>query len=256
MRTPHLVVSGFLGTSWIPLVDVRGDGGTIAGIAIAGGRGYHFFRVEIDGVVLAEDYLSGILGGPAHGNNGLCLSLPFSDRLLVEVRSMVPSPQARFWASYVTSSELQTERRVTREVDGILYGFMIRSYRSDEGRTYTVEELAGPARRTEVRLDNDEVDLRETNVLSGRILLFDETGQGAAWRGAHLAVRLPGVSRPLLEQSLEISPEGQPFEIPVGQFLEPLRRYVWPVERGGPIVLEASADLEGYFNVPAAFRLV
>jgi hypothetical protein len=129
--TSHLTISSVGGTSPLGLVSVSKAGGVLTAIGVAGGPGYHYFQVTIDGTVLGRDYLSGILHGPAHGNNGLAVALPFEQSLDVSVCNTKTFPQALFWVAYLThGSEVTGEERDTRTVDGIDYEYVRRRYQA------------------------------------------------------------------------------------------------------------------------------
>jgi hypothetical protein len=98
--TSHLTIGSVGGTTPLRLVSVPKHSGILTGMGVAGGPGYHYFQITIDGTVLCgKDYLSGILSGPAHGNNGMGAGLPFAQSLDVTVYNAKAFPQTRFWVA-------------------------------------------------------------------------------------------------------------------------------------------------------------
>ena len=67
-----------------PLTQVSG---TLTAIAIAGGQGYHYFKVTIDGNLVVDEALC---GGGAWMHNSIGLNLPFSRSLKVEIADYTP----------------------------------------------------------------------------------------------------------------------------------------------------------------------
>ena len=155
MAHRHIDTARTSSTTFVEFVKCQGSG-VLNGLAVAGGIGYHFFQITLDGEQLPrpvgqeqprDSFLSGILGGPGHGNNGLAVGLEFEHELLVEIRSGRPSPQTIFWASYTLEpmTHVGPSGRI-EEAGGVPHLF--RSFPG--GRV-----LVGPARSSRVKLRND-----------------------------------------------------------------------------------------------------
>lgn len=156
MSTPYLAVAAADSVTWVTLASVSGDSGTLTGIGVAGGPDYHYFRISIDGAVLAADFLAGT-GVAGHVSNGVGISLPFSTDLVVDVRDgPTRSPITRFWAAFVTDhSDPIDESFHLETVEGTEYRYQRRRFTKDDIGTYVVETLLGPRRVAEIRLKHD-----------------------------------------------------------------------------------------------------
>jgi hypothetical protein len=228
------------GVAWINFVDVQKPG-VLWGLAVAGGTGYHYVRVTLDGTLLADNFLSGIFGGPAHGNTGLTVGLYFDRDLLVEVRNGALSPQTVFWASYAIwgPPAPQGSRKVVK------VGAFDHVFEETEGRTV----LVGPARTSSISLYSDT-------------WFPDDTVQGAVelrgeMEGELFEPRVPILLRPAGRQlSVGVVAElsdvhgSASFEIEPGIINEvggERLRFLTSAGRG----LELVTNLGGYANLPA-----
>lgn len=249
MAKRHIDTARTSSTTFVQFVKCRGSG-VLNGLAVAGGIGYHYFQITLDGQQLpgpvnqtqpADSFLAGILGGPGHGNNGFTVGLDFEHDLLVEIRSSLPSPQTIFWASYTLEpmADVGPTGRI-EEAGGVPHLF--RSFPG--GRV-----LVGPARWSRVKLRNDfwlpgepitgEVELHADQAAE---VPFEETvplvlRPAGRTRRFEPVLVLIGVRR---HADFEISPDF--FEARGDlQFMIAARRD-----------LELVADLPGYANYPAS----
>jgi hypothetical protein len=244
----HLDTTSTPLTVYVPAVTARGSG-VLNGIAIAGGIGYHYVRVTLDGVQLADDALSGIVGGPAHGNTGITVGLDFARELLIEVRNTLPSPQTVFWFSYTVSLEMAgTETRQRRAVEGVEH-----VYRD----TPLTSVLLGPARSSYVSLENDTILPGEG--VSGEIELRSAEGEPLYEGVVPLVLRAAGRTRGLVRIATLEGVEGRAgFSLPDGlidaiwggRLSQPLARADFPAWAVLP--LELVSELGGYANYPSA----
>jgi hypothetical protein len=256
--TPHLTISSVGGTSPIDLVNVSEASGVLTAIGVAGGPGYHYFQVTIDGTKLGRDYLSGILSGPAHGNNGLGVYLPFEQSLDVSICNQKCFPQALFWAAYVTyGSETVGEEGYIRTVEGIDYEYVQRRYQTGpDTEPYVVESLVGPHRWSRIILREDV--LLPGDDLIGRLRLVNADDRvRPPVTEISFVLQLPGTTRPLLRRELERSPEGEftwssdSLESGLSERLRVPRS-----ARPRPFALQVVADIPGFVNYPADFSLL
>jgi hypothetical protein len=82
------------------IVDVQGQG-VLVGIGVADARDYHFFRIEIDGELLVQDYLCAVGSGGTRGNNGFTVWASFAEHCKVDVRDNGHiSASTKYWVSY------------------------------------------------------------------------------------------------------------------------------------------------------------
>lgn len=243
----HLDTTSTPLTSYVAAVTAHGAG-TLNGIAVAGGIGYHYVRVTLDGVQLADDALSGIVGGPAHGNVGIAVGLDFAEELLIEVRNAQPSPQTVFWFAYtVTDDPSGAGRRESREVEGVEHVFR---------ETPLTTVLLGPARSSSVRLASDTILPGEG--VSGEVELRSDDGTPLYEAVVPLVLRAAGRTRTLLRvaalegvegRTLFSLPEGLTDLIWGGRSWEGVARTAFPA--WGLLPLELVVDLDGYANYPS-----
>jgi hypothetical protein len=160
VATPHITTGPANSLTWKTLEHVKGDGGTLTGLGVAGGTDYHAMRVSIDGKTLANQFLAGT-GGSNHVNNGIGVSLPFASDMKVEIKDApVVSPITTFWVAYVTdnSEPIGESTRIETE-DGMEYRYRTVLYAKDSGETYEIETLLGPRFFARIELDWDVVVL-------------------------------------------------------------------------------------------------
>jgi hypothetical protein len=243
MPTPYVRVAPASSASNVPLVVVRGTGGVLMGVGVAGGICYHSFRLTIDGSVLADDFVVGSNTGAGNANGGVTMSLPFEQELKVEIRDdPTPSAITRFWTTFFTwhSEPISGPDRHVERIDGQEFLFQRTDFADAEGREYTIDELIGPRRWSYIELSADTFLATEEEYARGTLRL-------RGWRdveplsldGAQIAVRPAGRQRTLWFGSRPIEAEGR-FQIPLGEL--PQR-----------VLLEAVADIKGFANVPASF---
>jgi hypothetical protein len=256
--TSHIDIGDIGGSGPLRLVSVSKTSGVLTAIGVSGGPRYHYFTVTIDGTLLGrQDYLSGVLSGPAHGNNGLGVGLPFEQSLDVMICNMKPFPQARFWAAYITKgSEIIDETYSTRIVDGIEYEYVQRQYRaSPDTEPYSVESLAGPRRWSRILLREDLIFPGEE--LRGRLLITSGGDPGPPNDAISIVLQLPGTVRPILRHGLESAQSSQftwTSDNLESRLSEMLRapRSAWP----RPFELQVAADIPGFVNYPTGFSLL
>jgi hypothetical protein len=251
------------GTSQSGFVSENAKRGELLGIAVAGGIEYHHVIIRLDGEQLASNYLSGIFGGPAHGNNSLTVCLPFERELVIEVRNSISSPQTVFWATYRIDGEAQDEGQEMiefEEIEGVAHAYR----RTDDSRV-----LLGPARSSHVVLTQDTwlpgesvtgyVELRtdvEPSLPLGD-LPGAHFGVYDAEVGIPLNVRLAGRSRLFPLQRLEPYDNRAEFAIDYLSLAETLSvgyQFAGPPRfPGSPFLgLELVADVPGYANYPSS----
>ena len=104
MTTGHVHVLQPSNINYVRMVDITGVDGTLTAIGVASGKNYHYFRITIDGNVVADDLLTGSNATVAAANTASASRFLFDHSLLVEVRD-APSPSAltKYWAAWVTS---------------------------------------------------------------------------------------------------------------------------------------------------------
>jgi hypothetical protein len=256
--TSHLTISSVGGTSPFGLVGVSKTSGVLTAIGVAGGPGYHYFQVTIDGTVLGRDYLSGILSGPAHGNNGLGVGLPFEQSLDVSICNAKSFPQALFWVAYVTNgSEIVGEERDIRTVDGIDYEYVQRRYQAGpDTEPYVVESLVGARRWSRVILRED-VLLPGDDLIGTLRLVSEGDPEPPPVTQMDLVLQLPGTTRPLLRREVERLPDdvfiwsSDSLESGLSEILR-----VPPFARPRPFALQVVADIPGFVNYPSVFSLL
>jgi hypothetical protein len=244
----HLDTTSTPLTVYVPAVTARGSG-VLNGIAVAGGIGYHYVRVTLDGDQLADEALSGIVGGPAHGNTGITVGLDFARELLIEVRNTVPSPQTVFWFSYTVSHESpRTETRQWRAIQGVEH-----IYRD----TPLTSVLLGPAKSSYVSLENDTILPGEG--VTGEVELRSTDGEPLYEQAVPLVLRAAGRTRRLVEittlegvegRAVFSLPEGLVNAIWGGRFSQGSARAEYPPWALLP--LELVVELDAYANYPSA----
>jgi hypothetical protein len=211
--------------------------------------GYHYFQVWLDGEQLPaavyedqppDSFLSGIKGGPGHGNNGLAVELQFETHLVVKIRSSIDSPQTVFWASYTIEPTATTDPgEHFEEIDAVPHLFR----QTSDGRV-----LVGPARWSRVTLRSDFWLPNEWIV--GEVELHVDRALGEPEEAAvPLMLRPSGRSRRFEPIFTVGDVRGRAaFEIPPDQLAE--RRDLRGL-LGATRDLELVADLPGYANYPA-----
>lgn len=251
MAKQFIATANVGGLSAHGLVDRKDGRGRLVGIAVAGGIGYHYFRVVLDGHELANSYLSGILSGPAHGNTGFPLDLEFKTDILVEVSNRVPAPQTMFWASYTFESNSPAGDEGTIQTqaaeDGIDHVFRV---------TETSRLLLGPARSSYVHLTVDMFLPGET--ISGRVALRTYDDQPVSATKVPLLLRPAGKTRVLDEiepSSLGFVDGDAAFEISSAH-IDEIRfgayiRSGFPAPPFPPFALELVAPIPGFANYPS-----
>ena len=245
MLYPHIRTTSTTSTKFVPLVHRHGAG-VLQGLAVAGGIGYHYFKVTLDGQPLADNYLSGILGGSAHGNNGLAVGLPFEREILVEIRGSTPSPQTVFWISYAMTRQPSTGEHERRDVDGVVHVFEM-----TEGEIV----LIGPERSSHVALIDDVWLPGEPIVGSVALQRYD--GEALFEPTVNLVVRAAGRTHVFGELStLESVERAQEFRVEWGSIAEILfsrypRRSFYDFAADYRLGIELIADLPGYANHPS-----
>jgi hypothetical protein len=251
MATPHVQIAAANNQTYVTLVNVQGIDGELTGLGVAGGSGYHSFRLTLDGIVVADDFVVGNNTGGASANGGITLCLPFSQTLQVEIRdSPRRSAITRFWAAYVTSHTNPVDgperRRVRLEEQE--YAFETTRYRGLGDSLYTVEALIGPTRWSTVHLYSDTV-LRGEEVQG--VLELRDIDEGYVYaESANLVVRAAGRTRPLYVHELGSVQGEMRFGISVVDLPE-RQGSVRELPRG--VNLEVAADLPGFANIPASF---
>lgn len=242
-------------TAFVPFVRRVGKG-VLNGLAVAAGSAYASVRVSLDGHVLASNYLTGILSGPAHGNSGLAVGLAFDRELQVDIMSNVASPQTVFWASYRIEtaddeeSVEQSEAVEFVEFDGVEHAFRA------TGRSRV---LIGATRSSYVALAEDTWFPGEP--LRGGVRLISYDGTPLTADAIPVLVRAAGRTRVLGQVAMvETTSEGfAEFEIAdpyMGELLYRRWRYDYPESRaplppGISPALELVANLPGYANHPS-----
>jgi hypothetical protein len=244
--TPHVVAATADSVSWVKLVEVSGDGGVLTGLGVAGGPDYHYLKVEIDGVLVVDEFLAGT-GVPGHVNNGVGMALPFKHDLIVHARDEpVPSALAKYWVAYVTDhSDPVEDTPYVEGIEGKDYRYRRQLYRKPDGNQYSVESLVGPSRVAGIRLARDWVNLEDISTEEGgrvwigaEISLSDIEAKGGEPPEATAIVRLAGRQAPVDE----VRPTG---------IEEPLE--IW---MPGPGEYAIATTLDGYSNVPTFFTVL
>lgn len=257
--TSHLTTGSVGGIKPLSLVSVPNHGGVLTGIGVAGGPGYHYFQVTIDGTVLgANNYLSGILSGPAHGNNGMGVDLPFEKSLDVTVHNAKAFPQTRFWVAYVTDgSEPVSDTRSIKTVDGIEYDYSERRYEaSPDTEPYVVVSLVGPRRWSRIELGQDVLFPGED--LTGRLELVDGGDPSPSASAVSLALQLPGTTRRMLSRALGEVQVSDQFTWPSSDLESGLSGVlkIPSSARPRPFELQIAAEITGFVNYPTGFSLI
>lgn len=256
--TSHITTSSLGGTAPLCLVSIPKASGVLTAIGVAGGPGYHYFEVTIDGTALSTSYLSGILSGPSHGNNGLGVKLPFEQSLDVTVRNTRTYPQACFWASYVTDgSRVINEEHFTRTADNVEYDYVRRLYESSANTApYAVESIIGPRRWSRIELEQDV--LFPGDNLAGQLRLVNAAYNQQSPLAVSLILQLPGTTRPILRRELGGVQINHPFTWPSGSLESGLSNILQtpPFARPRPFEMQIAADIPGFVNYPTGFSLL
>jgi len=256
--TSHITTSSVGGTAPLCLVSIPKARGVLTAIGVAGGPGYHYFEVTIDGTALSTSYLSGILSGPSHGNNGLGVGLPFEQSLDVTVRNTKTYPQARFWASYVTDgSSIVGEEHFTRTADNVEYDYVRRLYQASANTApYAVESIIGPRRWSRIELEQDV--LFPGDSLAGQLRIVNEADNQQPALAVSLILQLPGTTRPILRRELGDVQISRPFTWPSGSLESALSNVLQtpPFARPRPFEMQIVADIPGFVNYPTGFSLL
>jgi hypothetical protein len=244
--TPHLKIAPADSVTWVELAKVDGDSGTLTAIGVAGGPDYHYFQIEIDDVIVADDYLAGTAVG-GHANNGIGVALPFSAKLIVRVKD-APAGRAitRFWAAYVTAnSKPTTESTYIEKLGKKEYRHQRLVYRKPDGTEYVTESLIGPRRIARVHIDRDSVQLMNWTrdeggyvPLSGEVVLID-TETGGEERPDHVDVVIGLAGRQEVLSEAQLGPSSR--RDPEGVWLPAPGEY------------SIATTLDDHSNVPAFF---
>jgi hypothetical protein len=259
MAINHIETARISGTVQSTFVREPGKRGELLGLAVAGGIGYHYVIVTLDGQELANNYLAGIAGGPSHGNNGLSIGLRFEHELAIDVRNGIDSAQTVFWTSYRIDGDEERDQMIQiQDVAGVPHAYRI------EGDSAV---LIGPALSSHVILDSDT--WLPGYSISGRVVLranVDAEGSRSLLSNVlesypteefrpTLAWRVAGKSRLFPLQPLELRAPELTFEISDYALLDRLggpepffrRRGFY----GGFLGVELVADIRGFANFPS-----
>ena len=256
--TSHITTGSVGGTAPLCLVSIPKASGVLTAIGIAGGPGYHYFEVTIDGTALSASYLSGILSGPSHGNNGLGVGLPFEQSLDVTVRNTKVYPQARFWVSYITDgSRIVDEEHFAGTADNIEYDYIRRVYQASANTApYLVESLIGPRRWSLIELEQDV--LFPGDNLAGQLRIVNGADDLPSAFAVSLILQLPGTTRSILRRELGDVQISRPFIWPSGSLESALSNVLRapPFARPRPFEMQIAADIPGFVNYPTGFSLL
>jgi hypothetical protein len=244
----HIAVASANSAQWVQLLSVAGMGGVLTALGVAGGPDYHHFQLEVDGSVVADDYLAGT-GNSTHVNNGIGTVMPFSNRLVVRVKDEpAPSSLAKYWATCITYGLGPTGEEATRveRVDGRPQRFRAQEFANGDGEPYVIETLMGPQRTAEIRLASDWTVLGEFSRrdgghvrLDGEVLLSDADADGREEvTGAPVTVRLPG-RHTVVDEAVIGGPEA------------PAR--IWVPAPGEYLI---ATNYEEHANIPAFFTVL
>jgi hypothetical protein len=252
MSTSHIVTAAPGSTSWHELHSVRGIGGQLKSVGIAGGTVYHYVRITIDGSQLADDYLAGTLASPSHSNTSLALDLPFERDFSVYVRDDPSrSPATKYWCVYMTNgSELISSVDEIVFEDDTEYLYRIEAFRTDEGLDYITRGLIGPLRVSRIRLAEDVV---RSGVLEGSVH-FESPSPDVTLQAesVDLVVRFPGLRSELARIPIgEVSDERR-FEVSLRPHLDEVTYRFQPFQPG-LVNFDIATDIRGFSNVPVRF---
>jgi hypothetical protein len=249
MATPHIHTAFANNTSYVPMLRVRGLSGILKGLGIAGAPRFHYVRVTIDGATLVDEYLAANLISPAPGNTGFVCDLPFADELVIEIRDLVPSPQARFWVSYLLYgfNDDYAETEKTEAIESIADIEYLVAYER-AGDDFEIARLRNARREAIVVLDTDTWIPGRDEEVSGSVLLRDYREPVFAEYGVPVVIRRSGYTRPLLETSADRSAERFRFSVP-SRVIRAMLADFGPFGAPG---LEVATDLPGYANYPTA----
>jgi|GEM_PF-2513909 len=238
MTTPYINTDYANTSSYKVLVNISGVSGILTGLGVAGGDYYHYFRVNIDGRNVVNEFLCGTMSDL--GNNGLGINLPFNNELIVEIRDHKPSTLPRFWCSFYTHHSRKVyETYVIEKIKDVDCVYKVEEFEY-EGRRYTIKSSYGNAKISRVVLEKDTYFAGGS--IKGNIELRDWQGEPLIERNVILILRLLG-RRTELQRFAIGSVEGKGgFEIKLPNNL-----------KGN---FELLCDLEGYANFPAVFTVI
>ncbi len=246
MTTGHVHVLQPSNINYVRMVDITGVDGTLTAIGVASGKNYHYFRITIDGSVVADDLLTGSNATVAAANNGLGVALPFDHSLLVEVRD-APSPSAltKYWAAWVTSHTETIGEGELRVEEFAGQPFLVRhvDYGEDGHVRYSVETTEQPLLWSRVDLETDFYAPDES--IDGTVTVWQGPSQEPVFLDqVELIIRPYGFTRVLDSRSVAIGDNVARFTFSDLQ----------PLVHGR--LFEIVADLSGFANIPALFYRV
>jgi len=244
--TPHVHIAPADSLEWRQLAKVDDESGTLTALGVAGGSDYHYFQVEIDDRIVADDFLAGT-GVTGHVNNGIGVALPFARKLIVRVKDEpAPSAITRFWVAYVTANSEPIDKSTYIERVGEKeYRYQRLTYARADKSQYVIDSLIGPRRIALIRLDTDSVRLEQWSPgeggyvrLGGEVILTDtETGEEERPDRVSAVIRVTGRQTILTESRLGQASRRQPEQV----FLPAPGEY------------SIATTLANYSNVPAFF---
>lgn len=238
MVASHITTGYANSKSYLSLVNVSGAPGVLTAVGIAGADSYHYFRVSIDGNVVADEFLCASLGA-SYENNGLGVNLPFEKELGVEIRDDVPSVLPRFWCSFTISSSKKIGEQVgVEEREGVGYVYSLGRFTAKE-KEYTIRALQGNARTSEISLERDTYF--KSQLVKGMVKLKDWQNKPLRETKVGLILKLVGHTTVLERFAIgDVSGE-RTLEFKSPEF---------------PGRLQLAADLAGYANFPATFTVI
>jgi hypothetical protein len=274
MSAKHLVaLRGVTGatTSYVPLLSIPAASGELKSLGVSDGIAYHSFRVTIDGIVLADAYLSATVSGSVRSNTGFAVGLRFEQSLLVEVSGSVLSPQTTYWTTVATDSSEPTDRnQFTQFIDGAPYLFDRISYQREGSGQYDVIVAIGPDRISRIILD--EYAPGPGDQISGTVELRSGNGEYLYEPFVPLVCRINGSRRshPVVNEgnqvfALEAVSGNARFQLQQGWLATTMNSLNLLVNQppfqvvpypalSGPYI-EIATDLTGYANYPAGIEL-
>lgn len=273
MSAKHLVARDRMtrhGTSYVTLLAISPASGELKSLGVSDGRGYHSFRITIDGSILADAALSGTISGGGRSNTSLAIGLRFEQSLLIEVSGSVTSPQTTYWAVASTdSSEPINRTEDVQFIDGAPYRYEYLTYRGTGESEYQVTVAMGLDRISRITLDNN-VPI-SVNQITGSLELRSGDGGYLSESSVPLVLRINGSHRshPIINRIGEVfrvtDVNGEArFTLPPDWLVQTLASIDLSFAPSGfpgisPVLftpyVEVSADLADYANYPAGFEL-
>lgn len=166
-------------TSYRHLLSISGSRGVLRSVGVAGGDGFQWIRVTLDGTQIVDQFLCVSYDGPQ--NTGLSLEFGFERDLLVEAKdSRKRTGMPRFWIAYSWNRPAGGNRTLrTISIDGVPFVYERREYPPDQKsmfpRPMQIEEVSqGALQRTTVTTDPTDTRLdpleRGYHGVSGSVL--------------------------------------------------------------------------------------